>query len=227
MDLEQPAVTNDNTNQGEDEIDPKELYDYLVAEEPKTNQIYLEILASLVMTPSPIENPEENLLATYTKYLKKLLTKNYAFLTPKEFKTHLETLCNLGFVEILNSDSSENETSILDIIQTYILQANHVHSVQAVGFYLEFLEAGILETYATEQAVNNTSDLSSVFQRTDKIRIINKIGDLLSEYSTTTATQNLNILARKIIANLYVPNGYNSALSEVLASATSSKNLSP
>lgn len=77
----------------------------------------------------------------------------------------------------------------MDLIQTYMMHSNHQHSIQTANIYLEFLEAGILETYSTDLAVNNSSDPSSVFDRAEKIKIINKVGDLLEEYSTSKSTQ--------------------------------------
>lgn len=206
MDLEQPqstpSVGNQSNSPEEEKIDPKELYDYLMAEEPKTSQIYLEILASLTMTPSPIDNPQETLLQQYSKIMSKLLIDNFKAFNAAEFKSHLEKLCSMGFVEILEST---DEISILNLIQTYILQADHQNSTRAIQFYLEFLEAGILETYSTEQAVSGDQNISSVFKREDKISIINKISDLLEEYSNPQNRHLLYSLSRRVLSNLYLP----------------------
>lgn len=82
MDLETTETTPSHQSQEDENIDPKELYEYLLTVEPKDNQTYLEILASLTMTPSPIDNPEENLLTLYTKNLKTLLMKDNSSFMP-------------------------------------------------------------------------------------------------------------------------------------------------
>lgn len=72
-------------------------------------------------------------------------------LSPSEFKTSLEVLSSFGFVEIMKTKNSS--TSILDLIQTYLGFSGYENSKKGAFFYLEFLEAGIIEVYSAHQNI--------------------------------------------------------------------------
>ena len=191
-------------------INPQELYNYLISIEPKNSSIFLEILSSLTMNPCPIDEPENNLLTVYNKYLRQALNFSPSSISHLEFKRHLEILSCLEYVEILNSDSSQ--FTILDLIHTYLIGSTHENAQYATGIYLEFLEEGILDTYN----INPANDKQNVFDREQKLAIINKVNEVLEDFAINQHTHPLFQKSRRVFSQLYLPNMYTQEFESIL-----------
>ena len=121
-----------------------------------------------------METPEETLMPAFNKHLKQLLIHHRNGLDHSELKASVEILSSFGFVEIIKTKN--NTTGILDLIQTYLTYSGHHNAQKAATIYLEFLEAGILEIYSAHQNIlDKNYDENSVFDREEKLSIINKV----------------------------------------------------
>ena len=100
-------------------------------------------------------------------------------------------------------------TSILDLIQTYIGLADQDNSKKAALIYLEFLEAGIIEVYTAHQNIlQDKYSESEVFDRDQKVLIINKVQELQEDFSDRKNRATLFQAGRRVLAQLYLPNQY-------------------